>query len=109
MVELDERLKLTRRIERRYYTVIALVVIAIVCILVAGFIVNAQQTAKRNRDIQINNCKIGNEFRTNNRQLWDYILALSPEKPPTPEQAKRIIDFKKFLNKTFELRDCNKI
>lgn len=58
-------------------------------------------------------CRSGNEFRTNQKQLWNYILAIPSDRPLTSEQqAKRdrqITNFKVFLDKTFKLRDCSKL
>lgn len=55
------------------------------------------------------NCEVSNEARSNNKQLWEFILNLpSNEPPPTPEQQKNIDDFKVFLNDTFAPRDCSK-
>lgn len=65
--------------------------------------------ADSNHAAIVRNCETGNDARANNKQLWDYLLAQQPSQPVTPEQQKRITDFKNFVDKTFEPRDCSVI
>lgn len=68
--------------------------------------------AESNHQSLVRNCETGNEARTKNKQLWTYILSLPPSndgQASTPEQQRRVDDFKKFLDETFALRDCNNI
>lgn len=75
--------------------------------LVYSFYVH--QSTVQNYQTLVNNCKIGNEFRENEKALWNYLLSLPPQVPPTTDQQKRINDFKVFLDKTFMTRDCSKL
>lgn len=109
MLETEEHLKRTKQIEIQFYTVLAVLLTAIFSVILIGFVLNAKQTARHNREVQVNNCIVGNEFRENNRSLWDYLLALPPDHKPTPTEQKRLDDFKAFLNKTFMPRDCSKL
>lgn len=55
------------------------------------------------------NCQAGNNFRKDNLKLWNYVLAVPSPTPRTEQQEQTRTDFRKFVNKTFELRDCSKI
>lgn len=65
--------------------------------------------AESNRDAIRRNCETSNESRAKNKQLWTYILSLPPSnngEQSTPDQQKRVDDFKVFLNDTFAQRNC---
>jgi hypothetical protein len=64
--------------------------------------------AETNRDAIIRNCETSNESRAKNKQLWTYILNLPPSngQTVTPDQQKRIDNFKVFVDDTFAQRDC---
>lgn len=64
--------------------------------------------AETNRDAIIRGCEISNDSRAKNKQLWAYILQLpsSDGQPRTPEQQKRVDDFKMFVDDTFAPRNC---
>lgn len=63
-----------------------------------------------NTDTVKNSCMSGNEFRKNDRQLWDFILTLpagpgqSPIQVLTRQQNEKALNA--YLNKTFALRVC---
>lgn len=54
----------------------------------------------------IQNCETANDSRRNQRQLWGYVLSLTPEQPRTSEQEARVKEFSKFVDSTFAPRDC---
>lgn len=62
--------------------------------------------AQSNKNAVIANCETANESRKNNRDLWEFAFTLTPEQPPTPEQAERTAKFKEFVAKTFAERNC---
>lgn len=69
---------------------------------------------QNSKDTIVNNCKVGNEFRKIEAELWDHILSfqqvqtgLTPE-----EQARRdanIEHFRGYFETIFAPRDCNNI
>lgn len=68
--------------------------------------------AESNHDAIVRSCETSNEARAKNKELWTYILSLPPSndgKASTPEQQKRVEDFKAFLDDTFKIRNCNNI
>lgn len=64
--------------------------------------------AENAQDAIINNCRVGNEARANNKQLWTYLLNLPTPNAPTLEQQKIRQQFSDFVDKTFAARDCNR-
>lgn len=65
--------------------------------------------AESNHDAIIRSCETSNESRAKNKELWTYILSLPPSndgQASTPEQQKRLNDFKVFLDDTFAPRNC---
>lgn len=91
-------------VERAAYLALLLVFV----LAIAGATYNLNQN-KSIREILVANCQSANEFRTDQLKLWSYILNVTPEEPPTPEEQKVRQDFTVFLNKTFELRDCSEL
>lgn len=65
--------------------------------------------AETNRSAILRGCEVSNEARAKNKQLWAYILELptADGQPRTPEQQKRVDDFRRFINDTFAPRDCS--
>lgn len=59
---------------------------------------------------QHNTCLSGNEFRTNERMLWDQILSLPPQPGLTPLQLKARLtsnrQIRGYLDTAFKLRNC---
>lgn len=98
--------KEARRAKRRQ--LILAISIALDLILTAGFFVVYKQ-ANTNHQIIVNDCYSRNESRANNKQLWDYLFALPPEKPPTATEQAQIDKFRDFVNETFAPKDCTKI
>lgn len=102
-----------KRIRRLINLVIASLILE--AILLFGFLmlftrqqVN-QVNIQTNRNILIANCESGNQFRKDNRVLWEYILSIprDPARPvQTEQEAQAIEKFKAFLNTTFAERNC---
>lgn len=68
--------------------------------------------AESNHDAIVRSCETSNEARAKNKELWNYILSLPPSNDgnaSTPDQQKRVNDFKAFLDDTFKIRDCKNI
>lgn len=94
------------------WVIISIVFEALLSIAVIFTVVRTSQNSLRieqTNNTILNNCRVGNEFRASEASLWDYILSISPEKTPTPDQEKRIAGFKAFLDKNFAPRDCSKL
>lgn len=85
------------------------VVLTMVVIYVA--VRTSQNTIRieRNRDILVNNCVVGNEFRATEKSFWEYILTIPPDQPVTPQQQQRIDAFKVKLDETFAQRPCEQL
>lgn len=64
------------------------------------------QLAQSNKAAVIQNCETANDSRNNQRQLWGYVLSLTPQQPRTPEQDARVAEFARFVDRTFAPRDC---
>lgn len=65
--------------------------------------------AETNRNSIVRTCQSSNEARANNKLLWDHIIDITNKPPASPEETKGRIDFKAFIDKTFEQRDCSKL
>lgn len=64
------------------------------------------QLAQTNKEAVIQNCETANDSRTAQRQLWGYVLSLTPQQPRSAEQQARVDEFAKFVDHTFKQRDC---
>lgn len=88
----------------------ASVALDIILSIVLGFVTwktnELAREAQSNRQAVIANCEIANEARTKQRQLWSYVISLTPERPRTEAQQDRVVQFEKFVNETFAPRDC---
>lgn len=62
--------------------------------------------AQSNQDAVVANCEVANESRKNQRELWAYVISLTPSQPRTEEETTRVDAFQEFVNKTFAERDC---
>ena len=62
--------------------------------------------AQTNKAAVVQNCETANDSRAAQRQLWGYVLSLTPQQPRTPEQQDRVNEFAKFVDETFKARDC---
>lgn len=103
----DEQIAiLVRADRRRKWQLIALTILAIGLVIISARTFQLARLAQSNRQAVIASCEVSNEARANNRQLWDHLFSLSPQEPQTPEQMKRIDDFKQFVKMTFAPRDC---
>lgn len=110
-------MKAHRRDRRRWIVTWTSIMIDVVlsAALAVLWVISDSQT----HDIQSNavsvkaSCVSGNEFRTAERSLWEFILTQPPTTPQTPDRAaaraKQAESFRLYLDKAFALRDCNKI
>lgn len=64
------------------------------------------QLAQSNRQAVIDNCEVANDSRKNQRELWAYVISLTPSQPRTEEQTARTEKFSDFVDRTFAQRDC---
>lgn len=103
-------IKGAHRSKRNFRILTASVVFDLILSIALGyFAYKASETAslaQSNKNAVIANCETANDSRRNNKALWNFVFALPPTQPPTPEQTERIERFKKFVNKTFAERDC---
>ncbi len=63
--------------------------------------------AETNKTALIRNCETANDSRKNQRELWAYVIKLTPIQPRTDEQTARANDLQAFVNKTFAERNCS--
>lgn len=81
--------------------------------LVLGYVFIRQSVSnaqiQNNHNALVSSCLSGNDFRKTNLALWEYILSIPPQEPPTPEQKKVAATFKVYVEKTFAPRDCSQI
>lgn len=68
----------------------------------------ALNLSQSNKDAVIANCETANDSRKNQLALWNYVFAIPPSQPPTPDQQTRAKEFKSFVDITFQPRDCQK-
>lgn len=91
--------------------VISLVLDLLLTVPVAWAVVradSADELSKANRVNQRATCVAGNESRRDVRELWNKVFSLSSTSP-SPEQARRVAEFKAFVEQTYADRDCSKI
>lgn len=62
--------------------------------------------AETNEVAIVRNCETANDSRRNQRELWSYVISLTPSEPRTSEQTARVEAFQTFVDKTFAIRDC---
>lgn len=67
----------------------------------------ATSAAAQNRQNARVSCIAGNEARAAQVNLWTYVLDLSERPNQTPDQTKRIDDFRKYIHIVFAQRDCD--
>lgn len=86
------------------------VILDIILSLVLGFVTwktnELAQLAQKTEDALIANCEIVNDSRDKQRELWGYVISLTPQQPRTPEQQDRTNNFAEFVDRTFVHRDC---
>lgn len=68
----------------------------------------ATSAAAQNRQNARVSCIAGNEARAAQVNLWNYVLDLSRRPNETPEQTKRIDDFRKYVHIVFAQRNCDR-
>ena len=104
-----------RRYGRRNRHLIWVLAAAVVLLLTAGIVVNAVRAsnasdlARQVHATQVSTCQQGNVTRLQQLQIWDYVLAVPPTKPPTAREKAVRADFKGFVHRVFAPRDCSKI
>lgn len=98
---------------------IVLASLVIVALLVGGWFVNyalashAVSTATNNSVTITQLCQSGNEFRAQQRQLWSFLIHISPP-PPNETAAQRIArvhltnQFLAYVDKVNAPRNCTK-
>lgn len=104
---IDEQIAALVRADRlRKWQIFALALMA--ALLAYGWYQNRSLAiqAESNKDAIIRNCETSNESRKNQRDLWAYVISLTPEQPRTETQQNRTDEFQKFVDKTFAQRDC---
>lgn len=103
-----------RRMGHRNRTLIRLLSVLIVLniLLTAGLAVSAvRSTQALNQAVTTQAqlralCLSGNESRTAQAQLWDYVLQLPPISPRTPEQQLEVDAIRAYVHQLFALRKC---
>lgn len=88
---------------------VALILVAVQANNASHRATEATSAAAQNRQNAKVTCESGNQARLAQIQLWTYVLDLSAQSNPnpTPEQRKRIADFRTYINQVFAPRDCN--
>ena len=101
---------------RNQASALAILVMSITVCLVGSYWLSlyAIHRASVNTVNVVQLCQSGNEARAEQRQLWNYIIAISQPPPhQTPaekaDHARRLLLFEAKLNKTFAPRDCTHI
>jgi hypothetical protein len=54
-------------------------------------------------------CMAGNQFRHDEKQLWEHVLSITaanPKTPPTPAELKQRAEFQSYLNIAMASRNC---
>lgn len=86
------------------------VLLSLVLTAVALFAVHTANKVQSNSSITHTSCLAGNEFRSNDRALWDFVLKLPiPADETVARRATRIANtaaLNSFLDVTFKLRVC---
>lgn len=86
--------------------------LAALTVVVAVVAVRAQQahdSAAQVHASQISICQSTNTARSQNLQLWEYVLSLPPDRPLTEQQQKIRNEFRAYIQKVFAPRNCSKI
>lgn len=66
----------------------------------------AAKKAETNEVAIVRNCETANQSRKDQRELWGYVISLTPIEPRTEAQTNRVNQFSDFVDKTFAQRDC---
>lgn len=117
---LREETKAETKFLRKVLKVLAVSVVFDICLSVVAFgfgweihnvaaqAHSATSGATAAHNAAVASCKAGNDFRGQDRQLWQQLLSLSTG-PQTPAQAVATAKFVAYLNVHDALRDCNAI
>lgn len=82
------------------------VVLSVSTGVVAWVAISANSTASQNHRATVVTCQVANTARTQNQQLWDFILGISTPPNPTPQQTEALNKIRTKVSETFALRDC---
>lgn len=93
--------------------VVALLLIGIVAVRAnnaANDADSARTLAESNRAAAQLTCEAGNQTRATQVQLWTYLLdtVVQADPPPTREQALQLAQFRSYVKRVFQPRDCSK-
>lgn len=65
--------------------------------------------AENNQQALVQSCETTNGSRANNKQIWDYLLAVQTPNVPTLQQQQVRSQFQSLVDTTFAPRDCNSL
>lgn len=82
------------------------VVLALVIAGMIWLVLQNRTSIERAKDDAAHACAESNGVRANNVVLWEEVFRISAQPNATPEEIKRIEDFRAFVAKTFKPRDC---
>lgn len=97
---------------RRWQTrlIVVLVVLNLLLSIAVGVLsfswFRLSQQANINTAAIKQSCLVDNISRSEDRQLWAYLLSLPPSMPRTPEQQKQVEDLRQYVNKLFAPQKC---
>lgn len=103
----------SKRLARFINLVAVSLAVEVIVIFVVGFLFIRQQqniqNVEVNRAFIARNCELTNQYRKDNRVLWQFILDLPPDpnRPNTLQTEKNRAAFIQFLDKTFAETDCS--
>src|SRR5437899_4570978 len=85
------------------------VALSVLLAVVAFTAVHANSQAARNHDTQVASCKAGNDARSQNKGLWQFVIEQVKAANPHPRRAEqRVIDqFQAKVDTATALRDCD--
>lgn len=92
--------------------VVSLVIDIALTFVVAWAVTQSQEAnnqAEQNRQNQINVCQSTNGARQQNKELWMYLLSISPTAQLTPEQQRQRTLIKAKIDSVFAPRDCSRL
>lgn len=65
--------------------------------------------ADSNRAALVRSCETANQSRSDNREIWDYVLELSQRPSTTPAEQETRDKFVAKVNETFKPRNCSEV
>ena len=93
----------TQRFVHEHPFLLALVVLLLV--VIPGFL-RVQQVTDQLHHTQRAGCHAGNETRSNQIDLWNFVIGLSADPHPTAAQKARIAALQQRLHEIFAPRHC---